>query len=661
MKTYFLYNRLHRNGKEGEDMPNIESDFVARVRRLSYAPSQNNSILPLLEAISNAFHAIEDKKENKGQIDIKVTLDNSEANIVICDNGIGLNTKNFQAFKTLDTSNKIERGGKGIGRLSWLRAFNHVNVESVFEENGTTYKRVFDFSLKSENQISSDEFVPFSGETGTKIFLGGMVSDYLLHFPKKKETLVKKIISHFLPVFIASKAPLVKLTFDSEVIDVNAFLEDEIKNSVSQELKFDLEDGKSVELSVTHIKLNKSFRETGCGDHRLFLTANNRTVREQCIDNLLGVGLLDEQSVYVGCVKSSYLDEKVNQERNFFLVEGKELEQIVKKVISGSKEFLAPYIRDVLEAKKAIINQLLKDNPQFCGYIEDIDEAAKELAPNCIKKEDIFIQLCYKRVRKQNHYARIKAEILEAEDIISVQKQVDDYSHYIGQEQKNMLAEYVLKRRAILDLLEKIMMPTETGKSHLEKTFHKLVCPMKKTSDSLQLDEHNLWLIDDRLAYYTFFASDLELNKFSDASEEDRPDLVIFDRHLSFKGADGADPVVIMEFKRPNDPPNTDPVEELIKNVRLLREHKIRDIKGRVITEIKDTTPFIGYIIADTTPQLEQQIKDRGIFVKTPDGDGYFGIHPAYNTTIEVIPFAKLFRDAKKRNNIFFEKLGLAD
>ncbi|MDR2341512.1 MAG: hypothetical protein LBD84_00520 [Campylobacteraceae bacterium] len=34
------------------------------------------------------------------------------------DNGLGFNEKNFKAFEELDTLNKIDKGGKGIGRLS---------------------------------------------------------------------------------------------------------------------------------------------------------------------------------------------------------------------------------------------------------------------------------------------------------------------------------------------------------------------------------------------------------------------------------------------------------------------------------------------------------------------------------------------------------------
>jgi len=44
---------------------------------------------------------------------------------------------------------------------------------------------------------------------------------------------------------------------------------------------------------------------------------------------------------------------------------------------------------------------------------------------------------------------------------------------------------------------------------------------------------------------------------------------------------------------------------------------------------------------------------------KTPDGLGYFGYNSQVGVYIEIISFAKLIADAKKRNAAFFEKLGL--
>ncbi len=38
--------------------------------------------------------------------------------ITVSDNGIGLNEENYVSFRTPFSQHKIEKGGKGIGRLS---------------------------------------------------------------------------------------------------------------------------------------------------------------------------------------------------------------------------------------------------------------------------------------------------------------------------------------------------------------------------------------------------------------------------------------------------------------------------------------------------------------------------------------------------------------
>jgi len=67
-------------------------------------------------------------KEKNGRIDIEVIRDGSSSllpedkpisditGFIIKDNGIGFDEKNYDAFLTSDTTYKVKRGGKGIGR-----------------------------------------------------------------------------------------------------------------------------------------------------------------------------------------------------------------------------------------------------------------------------------------------------------------------------------------------------------------------------------------------------------------------------------------------------------------------------------------------------------------------------------------------------------------
>lgn len=74
------------------------------------------------------------------------------------------------------------------------------------------------------------------------------------------------------------------------------------------------------------------------------------------------------------------------------------------------------------------------------------------------------------------------------------------------------MAEYVVRRKAVIDLLEHALEVDEKGKYSKESQIHSIVCPMQTTSDEIKLDDMNLWLIDDRLAYHHFLVSDKKLS-----------------------------------------------------------------------------------------------------------------------------------------------------
>ena len=59
---------------------------------------------------------------------------------------------------------------------------------------------------------------------------------------------------------------------------------------------------------------------------------------------------------------------------------------------------------------------------------------------------------------------------------------------------------------------------------------------MRTTSDDVPYEQQNLWIIDERLSYHGFLASDLPLDHINVLANdsESRPDMMIFDRALTF-------------------------------------------------------------------------------------------------------------------------------
>lgn len=91
--------------------------------------------------------------------------------------------------------------------------------------------------------------------------------------------------------------------------------------------------------------------------------------------------------------------------------------------------------------------------------------------------------------------------------------------------------------------------------------------------------------------------------------------------------------------------------------IRKLRDEKITDKNGETV-RLPEQTRFYCYIIADLTSKLKELATDAS-YLKTPDGEGFYGINPTLNSYVEVISYRKLLDDATKRNRVLFDQLGL--
>ena len=166
-------------------------------------------LLPLFEAVLNSIHAIEDAgiTTDDGRIDITIlrkpkqsslSLDDSKhrgpdslEDIVgfrIEDNGIGFTEDNMESFRTLDSDYKISKGGRGVGRLLWLKAFGVVKIESVFKDAGTGFKqRRFQFDAVSGILNEHSEDMSTATNTGSVVELDGFDARYLKYSRKNRE------------------------------------------------------------------------------------------------------------------------------------------------------------------------------------------------------------------------------------------------------------------------------------------------------------------------------------------------------------------------------------------------------------------------------------------------------------------------------------------
>jgi hypothetical protein len=659
-------------------MPSLRSDIVGQVARLPLRPSEANALLPLFEAVSNSLHAIQEEwaaeVAERGAITVEILRDGSAAEddakavigFVITDNGAGLNDANFKSFLTPFSQLKMQKGGKGIGRLGWLKVFRHIRLESFYRAGGALAERAFDFVLREEDQV-----VPAEGSSGlakvpgTRVILKDFDGAYGPMCPSSKDVIVQRIVAHFLPVFAGLAAPKITVLDGTEQVGLKEYFEEKVMDSDLANVTFEIGGGNQ-SFILRHMRCDKSIRPRGGQNNWICLCADDRGVKEYGIDEQIGLQLLNGEEIYIGAVSSDFLDAHVNPQRTDFTFEPDESREIRRRLADSVRGYLHEYILKAQAQKKTITQAVIEKNPQYLYLHGELDDFVEALRPNSQTEEAIYLEMSQNRYRRQRRFKGIEREIIEADQFSSaVIEKVEEYSGYLAEDQKGALAEYVIKRKSILDLLGTLRGFKEAleGGHHLEDAKHSLVCPMRVESSELVIEDHNLWILDDRLAFFKFFASDRPISQITDVASGREPDIALFyDSCIAWRESDKAcDTVILVEFKRPGLDSYSDKNDPYMQVMDYITRFKsattVRDRKGNVISGIGPRTAFHSYIVADLTAGLRKRL--RGRLQPTPDGRGLFGYTVEPDSYIEVIPYEKLLGDAQARNAIFFDKLGL--
>jgi hypothetical protein len=624
-----------------------------------------------MEAISNSVHSITDlygsDTATRGAITVRIIRSDEGHRIQgfdIEDNGVGFTEDNYRSFRTPDSRLKEKRGGKGVGRLAWLKVFNKVSVDSTYDEKGWK-RRSFEFRLADRNQIIENPTKADSVVHRTIVRFRDFTSPFEPKCPVRTGIVENRIAAHFVPLFVAGNAPKVSV-IDDTVTEIETVFTESIVDQKTDMIIVG-EEADAFPLTVWSLKCDKRMRFEPPSYHFAFIAGDNRSVVDYPIDEQLGLKALDGENVYIACASSPFLDQKVNSERTAFTLDVGEIDDIKRSIAKCARDFLKPYIQLEISRKVETTRGLIAENPQFLYMSDDIGKFAEELQPNAHRKEDIFLELSRNRFRRQKRFEDVEHSIKTGKLLNdTLAKKVDEYNHYIADEKRGALAEYVTRRKAVLDLYESLLEYSnpETETYNKEDALHQLFCPMRIDSKGLTIDDHNLWLLDDRLAFFNYFASDEKLSKYTSLPDDERPDLTFFyDSCVAWREREDTDTIVIVEFKRPmreNYATGKDPVQQVLSYVKRLKETPGEtDIRGRAIQGIRTSTAFHCYVVADITAQLEERIIGR--FEKTPDGAGYFGYTQNPAAYVEIIPFGKVMKDARLRNAIFFQKLGITN
>ena len=387
------------------DHETLHQDIENRVRKLPKPSTESQGLLPVFEAISNAFHAIEDRKEIThgfaGELTIQVeSLGVSEStSVTVTDDGIGLDNHRFKAFKTLDTDFKKKRGGKGVGRLFWLDAFNSVTVRSGYEDAGGFATRGFQFKLANARQIVPID-LPLQ-RRGTTVSFEGLRGDYSTHFPKNEESLKRLITAHFISDFLLGKGPAVTLSVDGWQTKYPAAVKSLVIGDARETTLTLGAFGEFKLIAFTCLREASAGLE---GSHNIHFLGHGRTVETRKVDKLLGLRWLsneehDELVLHL-CVQGDYLDSRVNEGRTAFTFPETVLNQLTRECMEVVKGRLFPtQVAKYEEMRRGKYAQFVSHYPIY-GF-DDADIQLGRVPFHATAAEDFAAGLVKHQIRRE--------------------------------------------------------------------------------------------------------------------------------------------------------------------------------------------------------------------------------------------------------------------
>ena len=650
--------------------------------------SQAKALWPLFETVINSIQSLEDTEDSEkiitiealrnSNVQIRINTDGSKSEepshfeeFIVTDNGNGFEQKNYDSFMQAYTQLKVKKGCKGIGRFLWLKAFDEIVINSTYTENGKWYLRSFTFSI---NGVSpEDNIKELDSESCvrmTQVCLKRFKPMYRDSVAYKLESLARKIIEHCLPYFIMGGCPTIILKDNrGESFHLNNYYEKTYKDSLHQD---------PMSLRGRNYQLYHMLLPEGADRHELHLCANNREVKSfdlsRKIPNMQKrIDTEDGSVYYVGYLAGDYLDEAINAERSEFsfsdlpvMGEGKGAgeEEIVDAAIDLIKTYLHEDLTKIGDEKKKQIDRLVQSSRPQYRFLLNKRPQVYDMIPTGLTEEKLDLELY--RHQQEWEYDTVKQK-QDIDERIKKDATADpgfehlfrEYCQSITDLSRAGLAEYVARRKAVIELLGQALESDDNGKYSREARIHSIICPMQVTSNDVSFDDMNLWLIDDRLAYHHYLASDKKINTLPDLENDvdKRMDITVFDAALSYTAdPDNINSITIVELKRPmrNDADN-DPVSQVLRYVRDIKDGKVKKRNGRGFGDVSRVS-FYCYVIGDLTPTLCESAENAGL-TKTQDGEGYFGFNPARGAYVEVISYDKLLKDAKQRNQVLFDKL----
>lgn len=580
------------------------------------------------EALTNSIHA--------GSKQISVDLHFSEKQqeltpgteerrvletITIVDDGEGFTPENLNFFDEVCTGHKDSIGGKGVGRLAFLKYAKSVKIRSQLSSELVEFDYTPEFKLDDVKKSAAD------GAVSTSITL--------MELKEKINTQVTKLVNAIcddlrLLLFLKHQAGhsiTLKFTHNSrQPFDDNfTFSGEAIKAELTREFEFldqkfncylfrDEPPRKGIvamlcadELCIEEYVISKRF---DICRHLIFVTSDYFNQRSNIERQRLELPKTDEDVDMVSPISREKLTPRIHEECMKMIDEAAEgdVDQFKNQNVDKLKKYY-PFIKlDSLGGNASLL---------------DADEVVKTYRAQQARREDQLI------------------DALESGRPVSW----DDVSHLASED----LARFIVHRALVIDSLAK--MPPSSA----EDALHNAILP--KRTDGSEIRENNVWLVDDKFLSYSNIYSDETLAKIIEEvgqsvaeKQQRRPDVAAF---FSKDDENHPNKLVIIEFKKPS--------ADIFENSKALMQCRLyaSELADRIST-VLEVFAFSVVEIDDAFYRDMKQTGFKDVFSlndRVVYNDYKIGSTSDIPLHLYVMPASALIKDAKARNRVFEEVL----
>lgn len=622
-------------------------------------------MLPIFEALSNSFDGIEqrfgDDATRKGRIHVRFDYVGEPGKIFasIQDNGIGLNKDNYASFRTPFSGFKLSKRGRGFGRFIAFKIFSRIHYSSRFLDGAKEAVRTFRFDIDRDEEIIFQDGEPDFADFGVCLELDEVKEEWHeLIRALTTDDIKGEIGSHFLPYFLSRGLPQVSLQFgDDEPENITSHFKALFVPHDTGEFDCDI-DGVTCRLNYTLTKIPKTRQFK---NHSLLVAAADRIVgHSRDLSNKLGApyftGKNDERYIIVAVVRGDAFETRLNDSRTSIDLPAKAVESMVGSVCAAIEEKEQVQVEKIKAGQSQQLTLALQENPILrLGLKGQTLEEYVARKPNNWGSEEFVQDLALSRFRATGDLLKQIAEASSNQD--SYIEKIHELAGKIDEGKKEALAEYILHRKSIIELLDASRRFNATDQRGSEDEVHSLIFRRFNDSTNVEYFQHNLWLIDDALAFVPYVSSDRTMHGKRRQQGDKVTDLLFFDDSMVLGDEDGSS-LAIVEFKKPsrNDykfgDAKTDPVTQVIDTLeKALTAGGISKVDGTHIS-FAGVTRRQAFIIADITSTMVDVLK-RHDFKNNYNPKIWYRYRDLEQMLIQVYGYDTLVETAKKRNQAF--------